>query len=153
MTYNEIYTRFLLYKIDDPFLKSLATEENEEILYSILNGYLHATIAIPYVNKLFTSIRCNDENRELTYEFENSVDEDLDKEFLLEILTKGMVLQWMTPKIDTSLSLAQVIGGKEEKVLKNDYKANIERLAELKRELRKMIRDSNYQNNSYLKED
>lgn len=152
MDYNEIYTKFLLYKIDDPFLSSLANEDDEYILYNILNGYLHSTIAIPYINKLFNVIRCDDDEQKIVYEFKISIDEDMDKEFLLELLTQGMVIQWMTPKIDTSLSLAQVIGGKEEKVLKNDYKANISRLAELKRELRKMVRDSNYHNNSYLKE-
>lgn len=146
--YDEIYNRFLS-RIDDVKLISL----DEESLYEILNDYLKSTFAIPYVFKLFTTTSFDDELRTLTYTFKNPVNEDSDRNFLIEIISKGMVIAWMTPKIDTALSLSIVLGGKEEKSLKNNYKENMSRLKDLRLELRKIIRDSNYQDNSYTRGD
>lgn len=55
-----------------------------------------------------------------------------------------MVIAWMSPEIDNLVNLAPVIGGKEEKVLLNNYKPNIERQRSLEIKLQKYIRDHAY---------
>lgn len=147
MEYEVIYSRFLS-KIDDPKLLSY----DNRILYEILNDYLSATLAMPDVRKLFKSIIPDDDIEELEYTMNISIDKYSDDAFVLEVLAKGMVIQWMTQKIDTALSLATILGGKEEKMLKNDYRPNKERVKDLHKELKKMIRDSNYINCSYIGE-
>lgn len=148
MDYELIFSKFLS-KIDDPKLLTYY----DETLYEILEDFMSSTLAIPYVRKLFKSVIADNQTKKLTYTMKISIDEDIDSNFVLEIISKGMVIQWMTQKIDTALSLATIIGGKEEKSIRNEYKNNMARLKELKTELRKMIRDSNYIDNSYVEED
>lgn len=148
MEYELIYNKFFS-KIDDPKLLSY----DDEILYEILNDYLTSTLSIPDIRKLFKTIKKNDFKETLTYELNVSIDEFSDVNFIVEILAKGMVIQWMTQKIDTTLSLSTILGGKEEKMIRNEYRANKERLKELKTELKKIIRDSNYIDNSYIRGD
>ena len=69
-----------------------------------------------------------------------------------EIFAQGMVIGWMRPQIDKNINLAAFIGGKEEKTMLNNYKANIERLERLERNLQKFIRNYCYLNNDYLGE-
>ena len=73
---------------------------------------------------------------QLTFELENSVDEDSDNYFVKDIFSQGMVICWMQQQIDKAISLAAVIGGKEEKTILNNYKNNMARLKELKLQLR-----------------
>ena len=80
----------------------------------------------------------------------NSIDEASDNYFVKDILAQGMVICWMQQQIDKAVSLATVIGGKEEKTILNNYKNNIARLEELKVYLRKVIRDYGYFNNDYI---
>ena len=147
MDYETIDNKFLS-KIDDPKLLSY----EDYVLYEILEDYLTSTLAIPYVRKLFKTISLNENLEIFTYTLNVNIDDYSDTAFILEVLAKGMVIQWMTQKIDTSLSLATMVGGKEEKMLRNEYRANKERLRELNVELKKFIRDSNYIDNSYIKE-
>lgn len=147
MDYELIYGKFLS-KIDDPKLLTY----DEEALYEILYDYLTSTLANPDIRKLFKTLSVDDEGKKVIYTMNVSIDEYSDTNFILEIIAKGMVIQWMTQKLDTALSLATVIGGKEEKMIRNEYKNNMARLKELKVELKKMIRDSNYIDNSYIGE-
>ena len=148
MDYETIYNKFFG-KIDDPKLLSY----DDEALYEILNDYLTSTLSIPYVRKLFKQIKKNDYKETLTYELNISIDEFSDINFIVEVLARGMVIQWMTQKVDTALAFATMVGGKEEKMIRNEYKANKERLKGLNVELKKFIRDSNYIDNSYIKGD
>ena len=59
----------------------------------------------------------------------------------------------MQQKVDNIVNLSVVIGGKDEKTILNNYKANMTRLEEMKVQLRKTIRDYGYINNSYIGED
>ena len=149
MTYEDIYSQFYS-KIDDPtFFKNYSKDE----AYDLMRGWLHSIIGIPYLRKRFSSIALDDEILELTYVLVNSVDEDSDDYFVKDILAQGMVICWMQQKIDKAVSLATVIGGKEEKTILNNYKNNMTRLNELKIQFRKIIRDYGYINNDYIGEE
>ena len=146
MTYEEIYSQFYSKETDHTFFKKYSKDE----AYELMRTWLHSIIATPYVRKCFSTITLDDELLELTFELKNSIDEDSDNFFVKDILAQGMVICWMQQQIDKAVSLATVIGGKEEKTILNNYKNNIARLEELKVYLRKVIRDYGYFNNDYI---
>lgn len=146
MTYEEIYSQFYSKQTDPTFFKKYSKNE----AYDLMREWLHSIVSIPYVRKCFSSITLDDDVLELTFELENSVDEDSDNYFVKDIFSQGMVICWMQQQIDKAISLAAVIGGKEEKTILNNYKNNMARLKELKLQLRKTIRDYGYINNEYI---
>ena len=88
----------------------------------------------------------------MTFILNNSVDEESDKDFVLEILSLGMAIEWLQPQVDSVIHTSVMIGGKEEKKLLDNHKNMIERLDSMKKEQNKMIRDYGYMYNSYIKE-
>lgn len=108
--YEEIYSRFYRLMTDPSFYK-----QDEDFAYNLMSGWIHDAISIPYIRKIFSSITLDDEMEELTFELENSIDEDSDKEFVLSVFAQQMVIQWQKPQIDNVINLANIIGGKEEK--------------------------------------
>lgn len=146
MTYEEIYSQFYS-KIDDPtFFEKYSRDE----AYDLMKGWMHSIVGIPYLRQRFFSIALDDEILELTFQLVNPVDEDSDNYFVKDIFAQGMVICWMQQKIDKAVSLATVIGTKEEKTILNNYKNNMARLNELKVQFRKIIRDYGYINNDYI---
>ena len=147
MTYEEIFSQFYL-KETDPSLFKLSKED----AYERMKGWLHSVSAIPHVRKKFSTLTLNDDIEELDFALKKSVDEDSDKDFVKEVFAQGMVICWMQKEIDKNTNLAAVVGGKEEKVMLNNYKPNKERLKEMKIDLKKFIRDYGYLNNDYIGE-
>ena len=88
----------------------------------------------------------------MTFTLNNSVDEESDKDFVLEILSLGMAIEWLQPQVDSVIHTSVMIGGKEEKKLLDNHKNMIDRLDSMKKEQNKMIRDYGYMYNSYIKE-
>ena len=147
MTYEEIYSQFYL-KETDPSLFKLSKDD----AYAKMCSWMHSVAAIPRVRRCFSKLTFNDELNELTFELNNSIDEDSDKEFVKELFAQGMVICWMRPQIERNVNLAVVIGGKEEKSMLNNYKANIARLETLESNFKKFMRDRGYINNDYIGE-
>ena len=146
MRYEEVYSRFYV-RISDPGFFQIPQAD----AYEMMNEWLHSALSEPYIKKLFTSLTINDEIMELSYTMNPSVDPDSDDMFLKEILSDYLVVCWMRRKIDTDINLSFILGGKEEKVLKDAYKTNIARVNDLERSIKKTIRDYRY-NNSNLSE-
>lgn len=149
MTYEEIYSQFYSKQTDPTFFKKYSKDE----AYELMRNWLHSIVAIPYLRKCFSTITLDDEILELTFELVNPIDEDSDNDFVKDILAQGMIICWMQQQIDKAVSLATVVGGKEEKIILNNYKNNIARLNELKIQFRKIIRDYGYMNNDYIGEE
>lgn len=145
MNYEEIFSQFYL-KITDPSL----FKQSKEDAYEKMKGWLHSISAEPHVRMAFSTLTLNDDIEELTYILTKSVDEDSDKDFVREIFAQGMVICWMRQQIEKNTNTAAVIGGKEEKVMLNNYKPNIERAVALEAKLKKFIRNYGYFNNNYL---
>ena len=149
MTYEEIYSQFYS-KIDDPtFFKKYSKDE----AYELMRNWLHDVVALPRVRKCFSSILLDDEIMEITFQLVTPLDDDSDYYFVKNIFSQGMVICWMQQKIDKAVSLATVIGGKEEKTILNNYKNNIARLEQLKVQFAKTIRDRGYNYNEYIGEE
>ena len=149
MTYEEIYSQFFSKETDPTFFTKYSKDE----AYDLMKEWLHSLVGIPYIKKCFSTITLDDELLELTFQLVNSVDEESDNYFVKDILSQGLVICWMQQKVDNIVNLSVVIGGKDEKTILNNYKANMTRLEEMKVQLRKTIRDYGYINNSYIGED
>ena len=147
LSYSTLFSR-VLNKINDP--KELQLNEND--LLEIYTERLHSVVGKPRVRRLFSSISLDDEIQEMTFTLNNSVDEESDKDFVLEILSLGMAIEWLQPQVDSVIHTSVMIGGKEKKKLLDNHKNIIERLDSMKKEQNKMIRDYGYMYNSYIKE-
>lgn len=147
LSYSTLFSR-VLNKINDQ--KELSLDEND--LLEIYTERLHSVVGKPRVRRLFSSLSLDDEIQEMTFTLNNSVDEESDKDFVLEILSLGMAIEWLQPQVDSVIHTSVMIGGKEEKKLLDNHKNMIERLDSMKKEQNKMIRDYGYMYNSYIKE-
>ena len=147
LNYNEIFSIFYA-KVEAYDFLSLTIDEANEFLCS----WIRSVISKPYVRRLFTSISLDDEIQSLSYELKYSIDEETDRYFVTEVIGIGMIIQWLEPKINSTINIAQMFGSKEEK-----YYSQAAHLAELralrddlKRDQRGMIRDRGYAWNTYL---
>ena len=147
LSYSTLFSR-VLNKINDP--KELSLDESD--LLEIYTERLHSVVGKPRVRRLFSSLSLDDEIQEMTFTLNNSVDEESDKDFVLEILSLGMAIEWLQPQVDSVIHTSVMIGGKEEKKLLDNHKNMIDRLDSMKKEQNKMIRDYGYIYNSYIKE-
>ena len=147
LSYSTLFSR-VLNKINDP--KELSLDEND--LLEIYTERLHSVVGKPRVRRLFSSLTLDDEIQEMTFALNNSVDEESDKDFVLEILSLGMAIEWLQPQVDSVIHTSVMIGGKEEKRVLDNHKNMIDRLDSMKKEQNKMIRDYGYMYNSYIKE-
>ena len=148
LSYSTLFSR-VLNKINDP--KELQLNEND--LLSIYTERLHSVVGKPRVRRLFSTLSLDDEIQEMSFTLNNSVDEDSDADFVLEILSLGMAIEWLQPQVDSVIHTSVMIGGKEEKKLLDNHKNMIDRLDNMKKEQNKMIRDYGYMYNSYINGD
>ena len=147
LSYSTLFSR-VLNKINDT--KELSLDESD--LLDIYTERLHSVVGKPRVRRLFSSISFDDEIQEMTFTLNNSVDEESDKDFVLEILSLGMAIEWLQPQVDSIIHTSVMIGGKEETKVLDNHKNMLERLDSMKKEQNKMIRDYGYMYNSYIKE-
>ena len=147
LSYSTLFSR-VLNKINDP--KELSLNEND--LLEIYTERLHSVVGKPRVRRLFSSLTLDDEIQEMSFTLNNSVNEDSDTDFVLEVLALGMAIEWLQPQVDSVIHTSVMIGGKEEKKLLDNHKNMIDRLDSMKKEQNKMIRDYGYMYNSYIKE-
>ena len=147
LSYSTLFSR-VLNKINDP--KELSLDEND--LLEIYTERLHSVVGKPRVRRLFSTLTLDDELQEMTFTLNNSVDEESDRDFVLEILSLGMAIEWLQPQVDSVIHTSVMIGGKEEKKVLDNHKNMIDRLDSMKKEQNKMIRDYGYIYNSYIKE-
>lgn len=149
LSYDKIFSDFLG-SVTDYNLVSMEQED----AYSLMTEHLHKTLSQSYIRRLFSSIELNDSGEEITFEMSYVVDEDSDIDFVRNILSKGMVVEWLKPQVRSKINISQFFGGKETK-----FYAQSSHVAELRGmlqdtelELRKAIRDRGYIYNSYLEE-
>lgn len=145
--YEEVYSRFLTRITDYKFL-----ELKEDIVYSMMNNWMRATLAKPYVRRLFSSLSLDDEIMKFDYKLKNPVDDWSDEEFVYEIISNGMVIEWLEPQVKSVLNISQMFGGKEQKFYsQSNHLSELKDMLETeKTNLRKIIRDRGYVNNSYI---
>jgi len=147
INYNDIYSRFYD-KVSAYDFLSL----NDEQIESSLCNWLHAAANKIYIRKLFNSFSFDDEIQTIVYEYAHEIDEEFDREFLLDILSSGVLVEWLSPKINHISNIAQMVGSKEEK-----YYSQSAHLREIKNlhnstvhSIKQQAADRGYGWNSYL---
>ena len=148
--YENIYSRFLM-RVTDYQLAGL----RESLATELMNGWMKATLARPYVRRLFVQLTIDDDGETLDYEMKFPVSEDEDKEFVEEMIAIGMMVEWLSPKYHSTLNTMQFFSNSEQKFYSqaNHMTELREMYKSAKNELRKMIRDRGYIYNGYLSED
>lgn len=115
-SYNDIYSRFLN-KIRDYEFAGLpepnATEQMREWLQSALS---HS-----YINRIFNTFTADDEISVMDYTLKSSVNEYNDRNFVEELLSNAMVKEWVTPKVQTTALLNQMVTNSKESKLRELY--------------------------------
>ena len=147
LDYNKIYSR-LFSKIEAYDFIELPEDE----LNDFLCNWIHSASANPYVRRLFKGFNLDDEILTISYEMKYSVDEFSDEEFIIEVLTFGVVVAWLEPKINSINNIAQMFGSKEEKFYsQSQHLSELRNLVnDAKKQQRRMITDRGFAWNSYL---
>lgn len=148
LSYETIFSR-VRGKINDPKEWSL----DDEDLFEVYTERLHSTAGNVRIRKLFSTLKLDDESEGITWELKTTIqgaDPDEEEEFVIELFTLGMVIEWLRPKVEDITNIGLIIGGKEEKTINNMHKTNVERLKSLETQLSKMVRDHGYLYNDYL---
>lgn len=147
LNFDVIYSRFLSKVQAYDFL-----DLSEYQINSFMYDWLKSSVSKPYIRRLFSSILIDAEAQSLSYEMIYSVDDSSDQDFVIEVLSIGMIIEWLEPKINSVLNISQMFGSKEEKFYSQS--AHLGELMSLRDTLykkqRRMVTDRGYIWNSYL---
>lgn len=145
--FNEIFSRFYLKIRDYDF-----ANQSEAIMSELTTGWLKATVSHPYIRRIFQTFDFDSDIKEIEYTMKIEVSEEEDKDFVEEVLAKGMVLEWLTPMIESIENTRQIYAGKE-----TNFYSQANHMSELRKlfnqtkiELRKVIMERGYIYNEYL---
>lgn len=149
ISYEDVYSIFLS-SITDYHLLSADISD----IYDQFAETLHKVVSEPYVRRLFSSIVLHDEVLTIEYEMRQVVDDSEDKDFVINMLAKGMIVEWVRPQVNKTSLTAQMFAGKEQKFYSQKEMLNEMQalLSNTRIEMRKMIRDRGYIYNPYLED-
>ncbi len=150
MTYEEVYSRFFT-KVEAYDLLS-ERMDIDNVREEFMCNWLHSAIYNPYIRKQFSSIEMDDIESSFEYTLRYSIDDSADKDFILEVLSYGMMFAWVEPKVNSITNIVQTFGTSDEKFY--SQAAHLSELRALRddmdRKVRSLIRDRGYLNNAYL---
>ena len=146
--YYESIFKLFLGSVTDYKLASL--EENDAT--NLMKEYLHKALSASYLRSVFSSIAFDDENQMLTYVINYPTNEDTDKDFVINAISKWMVYEWIHNIVRNITHTAQFFGGSEQK-----YYSQSNHLSEIRalmddtyKEARNFVMDRGWIHNSYL---
>lgn len=142
---DDVYSSFL-----DKITDFDIVNYEEDVRKELLIGYLKGALSIPYLRAIFTTITIDDYEETINYTLKT--EDGCDEQFILELLSKGMVIKWLEPQVKSKVNIAQMFGGKEQKWFSQaTHLGEIKDLLENERiELNKLIRDRGSIYNPYL---
>ena len=108
--YEEIFSSFLG-SVTDYNLASLDATEAFELLTELL----HKSLAERYVARLFKSKKLDDDVQKFSFEMKYVIDEDSDREFVINALAKWMKYEWQSDKVNNIALESRLLAGKEQK--------------------------------------
>ena len=145
--YDDIFNSFLG-NVTDYELAALTVSN----AYENMTEWLHKAVSTPYLRRLFSSIVLDDDTQVMTYELAVIVDDESDKEFVISMLGKQMVYEWIHPRVNNVSNLNMFFGNKDQK-----FFSQAQHLSELRgieedayNSVRRMIRDRTYIWNDYI---
>lgn len=140
--YEDIFSRFFM-RVEDYKLSGY----DENLANEVLIGYLRNGASDVYVRKLFSSCVFDDDMERVDWELTVSYDDLGDADFVEDVLSEAMLLQWVYPRYHSTLLTSQFFTNKDQ-----SFYSQANHLAEMKSmyenaklNLRKKIRDRGYQ--------
>lgn len=140
-SYGSVFSRFLGKIKDWSFLALPENTAAEQMC-----EWLHSAVSKPFVRKLFDSFSMDDEIQMLTFTMYDSIDNGYDLDFSIEILAQGMILEWLTPWVNNTETIAQAFWEQNGRFYSQaEHLARLQELfADVRREQRRLIRDHSY---------
>ena len=149
INYDEILSRF--YTKVEAF-DFIYENISDEMMDGFVSEWVHSSIVYPPIRKLFNTVTIDDENKSIEYELQYEIDEWADKDFVVEVLACGFARAWLKPKVASLTNISQFFGSSEQRMFSQS--AHLEQLRQLlsdmEYEIRAIIRDRGYFNNTYL---
>lgn len=149
LNYSDIFSGFYR-KAEAYDLIDVPSLQGEELM----KGWLHSAVNTSFIRRLFASLTIDDDTEEMVFELSSPTTDDADTGFVSELLSTALVIQWLEPKINSTLNVLQVFGSNEEKYYsQSNHLAQLQDLSKsLKNEVRQAIADRTITTNSYLAE-
>lgn len=147
-TYNNIYSRFLNKVSDYEFANFDEPDMTQRML-----EWLQSALSQPYIYRIFTEFNADDEIAQMEYTIINPENDYIDKNFVEELLSYQLVVEWLTPKVNTTSQLNQMITNSKESKFYSQKEMLSEKRnlrAESENQVRSMLRDRGYIKNDYL---
>ena len=147
--YHEVYSRFFTKVQAYDFIYDKVDDETIE---QFLCSWLHSSIAQPFVRRLFSTVKLDDDTNAINFEMKYSVDEDSDVEFVEQILADEMIVGWIKPKIHSINTVVQHFSNSEAKFYSQSQHLQelISLYSSLRAEVKSLIADRSSTNNIYL---
>lgn len=145
--FDEIFSRFMLKVTDYSFV-----EMEDDLVYDMMIGWMVSTLSKPYVRRIFSSLVVDEDLEEIEFELANPENEQSDADYAMEVIATGMVVEWVTPQVNSVINTQQMFSGKELSWYSQaNHLAELQNLLKLSSStLRKLIRDRGYYVNSYI---
>lgn len=149
LQYEDIFSIFLSKITDYSFL-----EYDESFIRGQMVSWLHSSSSSPRLRAKFSMFTLSDEEAALSFSLKNSAGEQSDCDFVADILARAMVIAWLEPEVKNVLLTKQLLTGSEEKFYAQaNHLSQLEQMLNTaKTELKNILRDYGYLNNSYIKE-
>ena len=149
LQYEDIFSIFLSKITDYSFW-----EHDESFVIGQMVSWLHSSSSSPRLRAKFSTFALNDEESVLTFSLKNSFGEQSDCDFVTDILARAMVIAWLEPEVKNVLLTKQLLTSSEEKFYsQSNHISQLEQMLNTaKTELKNILRDYGYLNNSYIKE-
>lgn len=148
LLYDDINSALLRKVNDYDFLKYSVDDVTAQ-----LTEYLHSAISKPYCRRMFSSVEMDDEIMEMTYGLKQATDETQDRDFVIEMLALGMLIEWIEPLLNSKLTMQQMITSNKE----SKFYSQAQHLSTMQnvydnavKKQRDLIRDRGYIYNGYL---
>ena len=149
ISYEEIFSRFYT-KVE---AYDLMTLYNDVTMQNVtLCSWLHSAISTITLPKEDNIVELSDNDNVIEFELNRSIDDYSDKNFIIEILSYGIALAWIEPKVNSLTNISQMFGSSAEKWYSQSMHLNEIRSLrdDLYNKQRSLIRDRGYSSNDYL---
>lgn len=146
--YDEIYSRFFT-KVE---AYDLIDEDMMDTSGEFMCNWLRSSVYEPYIRRLFKAVSMDDDEEVMGFEMRYEIDEGTDLEFVINLLSWGMVYNWVAPKVYSITNIVQHFTSSDQKYY--SQASHLSQLQAIKSEaeakMRALVRDRGYLYNSYL---
>ena len=139
--YSDIYSRFLIRVTDYDFAGL-----DEYLANSMMNSWIKSVLSKPMVRRLFSSIIIDDDVEQIEYDLVDPWDDVADQDFVENLISIGMVTEWVAPKYHSVLNTNQFFSNKEQSFYSQaNHMEQLKQMYEKSQvDFRKLIRDRGY---------